>query len=228
MSFKITATKTWSEREVGKTLFNQNFSIDDMTGFKVGIKFSAVLRFSYFNQEDLCFLIQVVEGRELLMGNVRVQIDYLRSDAKQKFCCFEMNHTQCLDLSRIRYFSDTYKFLEWKREWNSQPITWSITFDLNLEKSNEEPLAAENKLANKLFLKSELSDVKIFCEDKIFDCHKTILCCQSEVFKGMLMNEKMVEAATGEIRIKDISAKTMKDLLYFIYYDDLDKTKSDR
>ena len=118
--------------------------------------------------------------------------------------------------------------MEWKRERNSEPITWSITFDLNLEKSNEEPLAAENKLANKLFLKSELSDVKIFCEDKIFDCHKTILCCQSEVFKGMLMNEKMVEAATGEIRIKDISAKTMKDLLYFIYYDDLDKTKSDR
>ena len=133
-----------------------------------------------------------------------------------------------VSVSFPRDFSDTYKFLEWKREWNSQPITWSITFDLNLEKSNEEPLAAENKLANKLFLKSELSDVKIFCEDKIFDCHKTILCCQSEVFKGMLMNEKMVEAATGEIRIKDISAKTMKDLLYFIYHDDLDKTKSDR
>ena len=118
--------------------------------------------------------------------------------------------------------------MEWKRERNSQPITWSITFDLNLEKSNEEPLAAENKLANKLFLKSELSDVKIFCEDKIFDCHKNILCCQSEVFKGMLMNEKMVEAITGEIRIKDISAKTMKDLLYFIYYDDMDNAKSDR
>ena len=232
MSFKITATKTWSEREVGKKLFVQTFSIDDMSGFKVGIKFSAVLRFSAFNQEDLCFLIQVVEGRELLMGNVRVQIDYLRSDAKQKFCCVEMIGGSVkngyFSFSFPRYFSDTYKFLEWKREWNSQPITWSITFDLNLEKSNEEPLAAENKLANKLFLKSELSDVKIFCEDKIFDCHKTILCCQSEVFKGMLMNEKMVEAVTGEIRIKDISAKTMKDLLYFIYHDDLDKTKSDR
>ena len=48
------------------------------------------------------------------------------------------------------------------------------------------------------------------------------------MFEGMLMNEKMVEAVTGEIRIKDISAKTMKDLLYFIYHDDLDKTKSDR
>ena len=166
------------------------------------------------------------------MGNVRVQIDYLHSDAKQKFYCLEMNAGSLkkgfVSVSFPRDFSDTYKFLEWKREWNSQPITWSITFDLNLEKSNEEPLAAENKLANKLFLKSELSDVKIFCEDKIFDCHKTILCCQSEVFKGMLMNEKMVEAATGEIRIKDISAKTMKDLLYFIYHDDLDKTKYDR
>ena len=87
--------------------------------------------------------------------------------------------------------------MEWKREWNSQPITWSITFDLNLEKSNEEPLAAENKLANKLFLKSELSDVKIFCEDKIFDCHKTILCCQSEVFKGIIVSVQGVKSLGG-------------------------------
>ena len=94
-------------------------------------------------------------------------------------------HTHFQKSSKYNICPTLYKFLEWKRELNSQPITWSITFDLNLEKSNEEPLAAENKLANKLFLKSELSDVKIFCEDKIFDCHKTILCCQSEVFKGM-------------------------------------------
>ena len=135
MSFKITATKTWSEREVGKKLFVQNFSIDAMSGFKVGIKFSAILRFSAFNQEDLCLLIQVVEGKKTLMGNVRVQIDYLHSDAKQKFCCFEMNGGSIkngfVSFSFPRYFSDIYKFLEWKREWNGQPITWSITFDLN-------------------------------------------------------------------------------------------------
>jgi hypothetical protein len=109
MSFKITAAKTWSEREVGKKLFVQKFSIDDMSGFKVGIKFSAILAFSPFNQEDLCFLIHVVEGRELLRGNDRVQIDYLHSDAKQKLCCFEMNGGSVKNFSLPRYSSDTYR-----------------------------------------------------------------------------------------------------------------------
>ena len=108
MSFKIKATKTWSEREVGKRLFVQTFSIDDMSGFKVGIKFLVVLGFSPFNQENLCLLIQVVEGRKLLRGNVRVQIDYLHSDAKEKFGCFEMKNGLA-SFSSPRYFSDTYR-----------------------------------------------------------------------------------------------------------------------
>ena len=113
MSFKITATKTWSEREVGKKLFVQNFFIDDMSGFKVGIKFSAVLRFSIFNQEDLCLGILVVEGKKILMGSARVQIDYLHSDGKQKFCCFGMNGGSVkngfVSFSFPRYLSDTHR-----------------------------------------------------------------------------------------------------------------------
>ena len=66
MSFKITATKTWREREVGKKLFVQNFFIDDMSGFKVGIKFSAVLQFSAFKQEYLC-LLKVAFIQKVLM-----------------------------------------------------------------------------------------------------------------------------------------------------------------
>merc|ERR1711862_200741 len=43
----------------------------------------------------------------------------------------------------------------------------------------------------------------------------------------MLTNENTVESSTGEIKIKDFSAKTMKNLLYFIYHDTLDKGKLD-
>ena len=35
----------------------------------------------------------------------------------------------------------------------------------------------------------------------------------------------MVEAKTGEIKIPDVSPDTMEDFLFFIYHDDLDKTK---
>ena len=127
-----------------------------------------------------------MEGKELLMGDVLIQIDYGADETEKQFCRFEISAGSVKNNEYIKIKQKpNNEFWKWKRERNIQLITWSITFDLNLKKSNEAHLAAENKLANKLFLKSELSDVKIFCEDKIFDCHKTILCCQSEVFKGM-------------------------------------------
>ena len=68
MSFKITATKTWTEREEFKKLFAQTFSIDDMIGFKVGIKFAAVLHST--RQEDLRFLFKVsLLGVDSLWGD---------------------------------------------------------------------------------------------------------------------------------------------------------------
>ena len=51
--------------------------------------------------------------------------------------------------------------------------------------------------------------------------YKVILSKQSEVFKTMLSDGcgSMIEASTGEIKIKDISADTMESLLYFLYFD---------
>ena len=78
------------------------------------------------------------------------------------------------------------------------------------------PLTLGKRVSEKLFLQDEFSDVKILCEDKIFPCHKVILCTQSEVFKTMLSNNtNMVEASSGEIKIADISANVIESLLYF-------------
>ena len=41
----------------------------------------------------------------------------------------------------------------------------------------------------------------------------------------MLIDSNMVETKTGEIKIPDVSPDTMGDFLFFIYHDDLDKTK---
>ena len=81
------------------------------------------------------------------------------------------------------------------------------------------------KLNEKLYLNDEISDVKIFCQDKIFNCHKLILACQSEVFKRMLMDSNMVESTSGEVKVTDTSEITMESLLYYIYHDELDDEK---
>jgi len=67
--------------------------------------------------------------------------------------------------------------------------------------------------------------VKIFCEEKTFDCHKLVLASQSEVFKSMLITSNMSETTSGEIRITDISAYTIHNLLFFLYHGELGRTK---
>ena len=57
------------------------------------------------------------------------------------------------------------------------------------------------KLHEKLYLNDEISDVKIFCQDKIFNCHKLILACQSKVFKTMLLDSNMAESISGEVKV---------------------------
>ena len=100
--------------------------------------------------------------------------------------------------------------------------TLSLTMTLNkpaFQRSSN--LSLGKRLSEKMFLKDDFSDVKILCNGKTFPCHKVILSNQSEVFKSMLSNGcgSMIEASTGEIKIKDISADVMESLLYFLYFD---------
>ena len=68
------------------------------------------------------------------------------------------------------------------------------------------------------------SDVKIFCEDKTYECHKIILSLQSEVFERML-DSNMAESKSGEIKIKGTSATTLEAILNFLYNENLDKNE---
>ena len=65
----------------------------------------------------------------------------------------------------------------------------------------------EEALGSKLFLAKEFMDLKIICKGKVFECHKNVLSCQSDVFKTMLLNMKTDEAKSGEVKIKDIDGK---------------------
>ena len=83
------------------------------------------------------------------------------------------------------------------------------------------PPAAPKKtpvLGNKLFMAKNTFDLKIICEGKILECHKSVLCCRSEVFDVMFLNDEMIEAQSREVEINDIQTDTMETFLYFLYY----------
>ena len=161
------------------------------------------------------------------------------SQSTENYCC--------------EYFRDMFKPKNLPRIMDVD-VTYFISFDLDLKEIKKpNPNLIENlkqvwmgsswtgvaehegsKLLEKLYKNvcgfkpdveyDELSDVKIFCEGKIFNCHKLILSGQSKVFKTMLFNNDMVEATSGEINIVDTSANVMLRVLFYIYHEYLDPT----
>ena len=64
----------------------------------------------------------------------------------------------------------------------------------------------------------------------MFNCHKLVLSCQSDVFCTMFMHGtsllntqvvkwKKLETKNGEVKIDDVKPEVMETLIYFIYHD---------
>ncbi|CAG0903282.1 unnamed protein product [Cyprideis torosa] len=71
----------------------------------------------------------------------------------------------------------------------------------------------------KLFATGLHSDVTLVVKDRKFSAHKSILAAQSPVFASMFEHE-MLEKQTGEVKITDIQAKVIEELLRFMYTGD--------
>ena len=77
------------------------------------------------------------------------------------------------------------------------------------------------KLNEMLCLNREYSgDLKVNCQSTIFDVHKLVLSCQSDVFCTMLDvgKWKKLETKNGEVKIDDVKPEVMETLIYFIYH----------
>ena len=83
--------------------------------------------------------------------------------------------------------------------------------------------ATQKTTISKLFLDKEFMDLKITCNGKTLECHRSVLSCQSDVFRTMFLNMDMKEAKSGEIEINDISAETMETFLYYLYHEDVEE-----
>ena len=60
------------------------------------------------------------------------------------------------------------------------------------------------------------ADVTVCVEDKKIPCHKAVLMAASSYFQAMF-NSCMQEAVSGEINLKEMTAKTCGLVLEFIY-----------
>lgn len=67
-----------------------------------------------------------------------------------------------------------------------------------------------------LFIDKQLSDVKIECEGRTFDCHQAILATRSPVFMAMFQSN-MKEKDTKIVTIDDFKAEVVSEMLNFIY-----------
>ena len=119
----------------------------------------------------------------------------------------------------------------WQVKWDSGPpgsdgnYFYSMgeqgKFELKIE--NLVKSATQKSTISKLFLDKEFMDLKITCNGIFFECHKSVLSCQSDVFRTMFLNMDMKEAKSGEIEINDITAETMETFLYYLYHEDVEE-----
>ena len=65
------------------------------------------------------------------------------------------------------------------------------------------------------------ADFSIRCDTKEFRVHRSILCARSPVFRASILTP-MVEAAKGEIFVKDLGEKTLATILHYVYTGELE------
>ena len=66
------------------------------------------------------------------------------------------------------------------------------------------------------FNNKDFADVKIVCEDRVFDCHRIILSSRSSVFRAMFQHN-MAEAQTRRVEIQEIPSSIVHAMLEYIY-----------
>ena len=86
------------------------------------------------------------------------------------------------------------------------------------EPSNQETFST---LGKTILEDDATADFSIRCDAKEFRVHRNILCARSPVFRASILTP-MVEAAKGEIFVKDLGEKTLATILHYVYTGELE------
>ena len=110
-------------------------------------------------------------------------------------------------------------------EYMRKDLFYEVAYNIAKGGSNQGSYASKDmfssKLVEKIYAEKELVDMNILCGGKTFQCHKLVLSCQSQVFKAMIENKKLIEKESGVLEIdeNDISAETMEQFVYYLYHE---------
>ena len=89
----------------------------------------------------------------------------------------------------------------------------SVTKDADMKQLSQDNLKEDLGLA---FSKKKYTDVKIYCGDEVFECHRFMLTARSPVFRAMFEAE-MMEKKTQRVDIQDLPPEIFSEMLSFIY-----------
>jgi len=106
-------------------------------------------------------------------------------------------------------------------EGTHKKVTYSVAIDMKVRETEIVPSSkSQLMMAEILYNNKELSDVKIICAEKTFECHKLVLGCRSEVFAAMFSDEsEMVESKSGKLEINDVGPDAVETMIHFMYHD---------
>ena len=221
---KLKRVFEWEEKipKIGKKgyLFHDQIFVIKVESYKI-IKISMSLKYD-FPKKMYYYHLKAIEGVEFLSGLVDMRFKYSLND--------EMQGTWSGKSVSLKKLKKTYilqAILQSSSHFNSifvkgnvgRKVTYALSIEFELK--NEDPSSKNYlKMHELLFMEKDLSDIKLICEEKTFQCHKIVLSCQSDVFKAMFKSgTKMVESESGEVKIKDVKVETLETMIYFIYHD---------
>ena len=166
------------------SFFDRIFELEETPS----LKFNAKLCFGPFYHSDPIFEIKVIEGFEELKDfdslHVSLECSSIRDSVLYKADTF---FNPSLESVKNGY--------RWQEDWqakneetacyrpfgkvtgnymidNDRVPVIPITYVIKLRKQEFKISSLSKRLSEKLFLNDELSDVKIHCHGKVFDCHK--------------------------------------------------------
>ena len=156
------------------TYLNRIVTVNEIPGKSPGLKF--LVNFKRTKENDPEMEMKLIEGANILNDPVTIALHFESEDGSNEWffnsfigCNVQspLKGYSCPSFSKVENFRKAHAMI------NSKSITYTLTFSLKLKKLDALPKA--NKVNEKLYLDSELSDVKIISEDKIFHCHKNVL-----------------------------------------------------
>ena len=172
MSFKIQEELKWKEEMyLGKLdLFERIVTVGNSPGLRFSVSFKRT------KKNDPKMEMKLIEGAKFLNEPVLIVLDFKSEDGSNSW---DFNSSAGCNLRSLKkgyscqFFDDVESFRKAHAMIKSKSITYTLTFNLVLKKLDA--LSQANNVNRKLYLDTELSDVKIICGDKIFHSHKNVL-----------------------------------------------------